>query len=249
MDDRDNLQEVSVMAYVSLSMDKFYLSRTAMEQLKIIPPYFLQMGDAAAISQSEDPKHPAAACGCPTQQTPPSRPEELPFPPTQDNAPKMRKWLLDRYAASAFNTCPHQPLPDMTGPPLAIRMEAGVQPVVTNRPVRVPVHWREEVHQQLECDEALGVIEKVPPNTPVTWLHSMVVTPKSNGSPRCTVDLQPLNRVSARDAPHSALRQAGALCPKEPGENYDGCMEWLPFHHTPCGGPGQNYLPHRRGQV
>ena len=108
--------------------------------------------------------------------------QELPFPPTQENAPKMRKWLMDWYAASTFNTCPHQPLLDMTGPPLAIRVEASVQPAVTNHPVRVPVHWREEVHQQIECDKALGVIEKVPPNTPVTWLHNMVVTPKSDGS-------------------------------------------------------------------
>ena len=86
----------------------------------------------------------------------------------------------------------------MTGPPLAIRVEAGAQPAVTNHPVRVPVYWREEGCQQLERDEALGVIKKVPPNTLVTWLHSMVVTPKSDGSPCRTVDLQPLNRVSVR---------------------------------------------------
>ena len=45
-----NLQEASVMAYVSPSMDKFYLSRTAMEQLKVILPSFPWIGYAAAIS-------------------------------------------------------------------------------------------------------------------------------------------------------------------------------------------------------
>ena len=144
-----------------------------------------------------------AVCGGSTQQTPPSCPEELLFPATQENTPKMRKWLLDRYAASTFNTCPHHPLQDMTGPPLAIRVEAGVQTAVTNCPVRVPVHWHEEVRQQLECGEALGIIEKVPPNTPVTWLHNMVVTPKSDGSPRRTVNLQPLNRVSVLETHHT----------------------------------------------
>ena len=55
MDDRGNLQESSVMAYISPSTDKLYLSRTAMEQLKVILPSFPRIGDAATILQSEDP--------------------------------------------------------------------------------------------------------------------------------------------------------------------------------------------------
>ena len=77
------------------------------------------------------------------------------------------------------------------------------------------VHWQQEVADQLERDVALGVIERVPPNTPVTWLHSMVVTPKADGSPRRTVNLQSLNRHSVRETHHIVppAKQAHAIPP------------------------------------
>ena len=117
---------------------------------------------------------------------------------------KMRQWILSWYAASTFNTCPHQPLPAMTGPPMSIRVKPDAEPVATSRPVRVPAHWREQVAEQLERDVALGVIERAP-GTPVTWLHNMVVTAKADGTPRCTVDLQALNKVSVRETHHTVL--------------------------------------------
>ena len=51
---------------------------------------------------------------------------------------------------------------------------------------------------------ALGVLEKVPVNTPVEWLHRMVIAPKKDGSPRRTVDLQALNQASVRQTHHTA---------------------------------------------
>ena len=47
----------------------------------------------------------------------------------------------------------------------------------------------------IEKDVALGVLEKVPPNTPSTWCHRLVITRKRNGDPRRTVDLKTLNDV------------------------------------------------------
>ena len=41
-------------------------------------------------------------------------------------------------------------------------------------------------------DVKLGVLEKLPTNTPTIWLSRMVITAKSNGEPRRTVDYQPL---------------------------------------------------------
>ena len=46
------------------------------------------------------------------------------------------------------------------------------------------------------------MIERVPPGTPDTWLHSMVINGKSDGSPRRTIDLQPLNKVATRETHH-----------------------------------------------
>ena len=52
-------------------------------------------------------------------------------------------------------------------------------------------------------DVALGVLEKVPPNTPVTWCARLVIATKANGTPRRTVDLQALNRASVRQTHHT----------------------------------------------
>ena len=90
----------------------------------------------------------------------------------------------------------------MTVPPTALRVPPNLQPVATNRAPHVAVHWQQEVTDQLERDVALGVIERVPSNTPVTCLHSMVVTPKADGSPRRTVNLQSLNRHCVRETLH-----------------------------------------------
>ena len=67
---------------------------------------------------------------------------------------------------------------------------------------------------------ALGVIEMVPPGTPVTWLHNMVVTAKTDGTPRRTVDLQALNKVSIRETHHTIppAKQARSI-PKRSAED------------------------------
>ena len=41
-------------------------------------------------------------------------------------------------------------------------------------------------------------------DTPVEWLHRMVIAPKKDGSPRRTVDLQALNQASVRQTHHTA---------------------------------------------
>ena len=57
-------------------------------------------------------------CKCPQRESVPLRPKTLPFEPTPENNERMRTctWLLDHYSKSTFNTCPHRPLPCMTGP-------------------------------------------------------------------------------------------------------------------------------------
>ena len=224
----DNVQfSARVMVYIGPGADEFYLSRNAQEQLHIIPPSYPQVGAAAAIHDTE-PK----SCDCPTRAPPPGRPEHLPFTATKENTPKMRQWLLDRYGASTFNKCPHQPLPTMTGPSMKIRVDVSCTPSVTNRPARVPIHWKSDVKKQLDRDVALGVIEKVPPGTPVTWLHSMVLTPKADGSPRRTVDLQPLNKASVRETHHTIppAQQARSIPKKQIMTVTDA---WNGYHSIP----------------
>ena len=125
-----------------------------------------------------------AACGCLKRLPPPPPTAVPPFPITPENVPKIEKWFLETYAASAFNVCPHQPLPLMSGlPPLRIHVKEGSDPVAVHRPSTIPAHWVEDVRLELERDIALGVIERVPSNTPTTWCSRMHVAGKKTGAP------------------------------------------------------------------
>ena len=81
-------------------------------------------------------------------------------------------------------------LPLMSGlPPLRILTRDEVEPKVVHRPAIVPAHWMAKVREDLERDIALGVLERVPQNTPVTWCARMHVVGKKNGDPHRVVDL------------------------------------------------------------
>ena len=72
------------------------------------------------------------------------------------------------------------------------------------------MHWMKEVKKQLNKDVRLGVLRLVPVGEPVTWCSRMIVCPKKDGQPRRRVDLQGLNKVSARQthATESPFHQA-----------------------------------------
>ncbi|KAJ8359136.1 hypothetical protein SKAU_G00156610 [Synaphobranchus kaupii] len=143
--------------------------------------------------------HHGAQCSCPQRAVPPTRPAALPFPCTPDNNSRMKDWLLERYASSTFNTCPHRALPCMEGPPIEMHVDPTATPRACHTAAGVPLHWQQRVYDDLLRDEALGVIERVPYGEPVTWCHRMVVTRKHDGSPRRTVDLSPLNKFCLRE--------------------------------------------------
>ena len=150
-----------------------------------------------------------AECGCPLRETAPE-PPVLPAAATEENREILEKFLVDTYRASTFNTCQHQPLPEMHGPPLEIHLKKEVRPKAVFTPAAVPIHWTAKVKADLDRDVALGVLELVEPNEPITWCHRMVVCRKHNGDPRRTVDLQSLNEASVRQCHPTAppLQQA-----------------------------------------
>ena len=83
------------------------------------------------ISAIEHPKNP-----CP----------KLPFEATPKNNLEMNGWLIQRYAASTFNECPHQQLPSMTGPHSMtgpqirrLRVDPDAKPTVVHTPMPVPL--------------------------------------------------------------------------------------------------------------
>ena len=199
------LRKTKQLVYVSNKIGKAFLCREALVSLGVIPPDFPSVPVAwptDMVASVED--HPPPACSCPKRSTPPPIPTALPpgLSATADDVPALRQWLLDHYAASTFNKCEHQPLPMMNCEPLELHVNPDAKPVAVHKPGLVPIHWQEQVYKDLERDVRIGVLEKVSPNTPVTWCSRMVVTAKSDGTPRRTVDLQPQNRQSVRQTHH-----------------------------------------------
>ena len=63
-----------------------------------------------------------------------------------------------------------QPLPLIKGsPPLKLHVYPNAKPVAVHVPPQVPLHWQVLLMAGLARDCRLGVLERVPVNTPATW--------------------------------------------------------------------------------
>ncbi len=225
--------ECKSMTYVSRDVHSFYLSEETMMALGMLSPDFPSPGCAlnskasttsilspSAVFDNVPSTQTASlrainegctsqrtpedkVCDCPIRRAVPPRPTELPFPCTPENNGKMKQWLLDRYADSTFNTCPHRPIPCMAGPPLEIHLKEDAVPYARHKARPIPVHWEKQVYEDLLRDEAIGVIERVPYGEGITWCHPMQITRKHDGSPRRVVDLSHLNKHCNRETHHS----------------------------------------------
>ena len=183
----------AAMVYVSPNVSGFYLSEDAMMQLKIISDNFPNVGSAASVLATTE------ECSCIKRTETPGRPPKLPMEACVENIPKMEEWLRDRYASSTFNRCPHVPIPNIPGPYLRIHVDPNAEPKQACTPAKIALHWEEDVNDEIKKDDVMKIIEKVPYGEPSKWCHRMVVTRKSNGKPRRTVDLSPLNKHCLRE--------------------------------------------------
>ena len=193
------------MLYICDNVQGAYLSESAQIDIGIIPKNYPNTMSHVASNVPDNAINTdtIAPCGCPRRQAPPPIPTNPPFPPTEENQEKIQQWILEYYSASAFNVCPHQPLPVMVGSPLKFHFRPDAEPKAHHTPIPVPHHWKTEVKEQLDADVALGTIERVPPGTPTIWCARMVVVPKKDGTPRRTVDLQALNAATYRETHHT----------------------------------------------
>ncbi|CAG2222071.1 unnamed protein product [Mytilus edulis] len=234
-----NELETRQIVYITDSSDKFFLSKEACITLGIISENFPTIGeitgsvtDTSALTNDENRFTTQIDCNCPKRQSPPPTPVKLPFSPTEENVPKLQNFLLEHYKSSTFNTCEHQPLPLMEGPPLKLMIDPKATPVACHTPVPVPLHWQDDVKASLDQDVRLGVIEPVPVGEPVTWCHRMVICSKKNGKSRRTVDFQALNAHAIRETHHtqSPFHQARSVPRGKKKTVFDA---WNGYHSVP----------------
>ena len=206
--------------YVASNVSQTYLSLSALKNLDVVSPYFPEPPPkkiqvvSAALAQAPASLPPCSnsgvvvdgekPCSCPKRALPPEKLPDLPCAPTPENLPRLKQFLLDHYADSAFNVCEHQPLPLLqNSPPLKLHVDPEATPKAVHKPATVPLHWHEAVFAGIQRDVRLGVLEPVPLNTPVGWQARMHITAKHDGSPRRTVDYQNLNSASPRQTHHT----------------------------------------------
>ena len=225
------------VVYITDSSDKLFLSREACTALGIITDNFPAIGDTKSdegiyTNTVDSSKVHDISCDCPRRELPPPMPTQLPFPATEEHRADIQQYILDRYKSSTFNTCEHQPLPLMTGPPMKLMVDTNATPVAHHTPVPVPLHWQDEVKSGLDQDVRLGVIEPVPIGEPVTWCHCMVVCAKKNGTPRLTVDFQALNTHAVGETHHtqSPFHQARSVPHGMKKTVFDA---WNGYHSVP----------------
>ena len=233
------------IVYVTNSTDKLFLSREACLDLGIISDKFPTVGEVEATNPGNSVSAVATPttqqeCQCPKRTKPPPIPTSLPYPATEANREKLQQYLLDYYRSSTFNTCEHQTLPLMDGPPMRLIIDPQATPTAYHSPIPVPLHWQDEVKADLDRDVRLGVLEPVPISEPVTWCHRMVICAKKNGKPRRTIDFQPLNAHATRETHHtqSPFHQARSVPQGKKKTVFDA---WNGYHSVPLHPADRHY--------
>ena len=217
------------------------MSNEACIDLGCVPQQFPSVGYCNATEVKSNPLQKCsntgldtdATCICPPRELPPNQPPELPCQPTVANLPRLKEYILDRYASSAFNCCERQPLPLMeSAPPLRIFVDPEASPVAVSSPGTIPLHWEQQVKQGLERDVQLGVIEKVPVNQPVRWCSRMLVTAKHDGSPRRVIDYTQINKHAPRQTHHT--KSPYQIAASIPGNKVKSVLDnWHGYHSVP----------------
>ena len=190
---RSTTQEVFVMKTAS----RCYISLQACKDLGLVHVDFPhQPAVVASTAAGVDDTAPESA------DSALPRPATVPFPPLEENVPRLEDWLLRHFSGSTFNT-DRSPLPVMEGEPHVIHLLPDAKPYACHTPASVPVHWAAEVKKQLDEDVRKGILEPVPVGEATEWCARMVVVAKKSGQPRRTIDYQKLNAACRRETHHT----------------------------------------------
>ena len=210
--------------FICENVDRIYFSKEACLAVTILPPSFpnpmYSRQDTSQVSGITKESLP--------RTNPPEKPNKIPYAPTPENIPKLKKYLLDKFATSTFNKS--APFPSMKTTPAHIHLKPDAVPYARHSPIPIPRHWKASVKKSLDEDVKRGVIKPVEVNTPVEWCSPMVVTTKKDGSPRRTIDLQKLNSQSLRETHH--CQSPFHLASQVPSNTYKTVIDAVDGYHA-----------------
>ena len=210
--------------YICNGVDGIFLSTKIQSDLGILSKEYPSVSRSCAQIEEVAPE---SGCpdGCPKRAPPRERPDNLPA----ESREELESWILREYADSAFNNCGHQPIPKLSGEPLTIHFKENVHPVANLVPIPVPFHWKEKVDELIQENVRLGVMEKVEPGTKTVWCSKLVPVAKKDGTPRLTVDFQPLNNATYRE-PHHTPSPFNLAVSIPPGKKKTVLDAWNGYH-------------------
>ena len=178
--------------YFCERVDKLYFSKQACKDMNMLPacfpfPMLLETDDfVAAIADDKTKRTP-----------PPQRPSKIPYPPTTENIPKLKDYIIEAFATSTFlNT--DEPFPSLNAPPFKIFLRDDAIPYAQHTQIPTPYHLKSLTKALLDRDVRRGILKPVDVNTPVVWCAPMVITLKPDGTIRRTIDYQHLNSQCLR---------------------------------------------------
>ena len=210
------------LVYIASEARSLILSEKALKDLGVIPENFpcagtfgpthgppaqqQARGESHSLAEVSEVKpagaeidpRPKSSCGCLLRSEVPPLPTEIPCDNPEACREKLHKWILNYYAASAFNICPHQVTPTLTGPDMVITVKPGAVPVACHSKIPIPHHWKKKVKGLIDKNCRSGVVTPVKAGTPTPWCSKLLTTAKDSGEPPLVLDLHPLNSVSQR---------------------------------------------------
>ena len=91
----------------------------------------------------------------------------------------------------------------MAGNAQHIHLMENAIPVAAHTMIPTPHNWKNVVKESLDNDEKMGIIRKPPVGAITEWCMRMVTGAKKDGTPRRTIDFQPINKYCLRQPHHT----------------------------------------------
>lgn len=109
----------------------------------------------------------AHTCKCSDRTETPEGPEgPIRIEGNGKNSNEIRTQIVMYCATSTFRNCKTQAIPVSRGEPIRLHMSEDYSPRNHTKPADVALHLRMAVRMELERDLMIGVLRKVPVNTP-----------------------------------------------------------------------------------